>query len=76
MTTFIMIELNYTIITESLRIKSEMGANDNLAFNFIPLYFGFSIAKSVRLESVISSKNTFLSRDILSTELLSAFKSN
>lgn len=76
MTTFIMIELNYTIITESLRIKSEMGANDNLAFNFIPFYFGFSMAESVRLESVISSKSTFLSRDILSTELLSAFKSN
>lgn len=31
MTAFIMIELNYTIITESIRKKSEMGANDNLA---------------------------------------------
>lgn len=53
MTAFIMIELNYTIITESIRIKSEMGANDNLALNLFLLYFGFSMAKSVRLESVI-----------------------
>lgn len=55
MTTFIMIELNYAIISESTRIKSEIGANDNLAFILFPLYFRFSVTESVRVESGTSS---------------------